>query len=196
MAWSLADCQCQKLGNAASADPANGSPSFLRRRENGRPRFMGRWTRKHRHTTQEPAEGAPSSAGSCVPAIGYPYGAPMRGQGGRKARINETLAQQILCRRRCPRPASRNPARPQRRTLRASACEKFPVYNHRASLQPRTGARRPRGQIGPRGFAALREAPSAAPSRAVWFVSKTLAEPCVASSKLESDPSTLRRHWV
>src|SRR5262245_34354031 len=27
---------------------------------------------RHRHTTQEPAEGSPSSAGSCVPAIGYP----------------------------------------------------------------------------------------------------------------------------
>ena len=39
---------------------------------------------------EEPAEGVPSSAGSCVPAIGYPYGAPVRWQGGRKARMNET----------------------------------------------------------------------------------------------------------
>jgi hypothetical protein len=38
--------------------------------------------------------GVPSSAGSCVPAIGYPLpGAPVRWQGGRKARVKETLAQ-------------------------------------------------------------------------------------------------------
>ena len=55
-------------------------------------------------TTQEPAEGSPSSAGSCVPAIGYPLtGAPVRWQGGRKARMKETPAQPRSFRRRCRR---------------------------------------------------------------------------------------------
>jgi uncharacterized protein YodC (DUF2158 family) len=48
-----------------------------------------------------------ASAGSCVPAIGYPLpGAPVRWQGGRKARVKETLAQPMSfrCRwRRLPR---------------------------------------------------------------------------------------------
>jgi hypothetical protein len=50
---------------------------------------------------QEPAEGSPSSAGSCVPAIGYPLPRPRCVGGGRKARIKETLARPVPFRRRC-----------------------------------------------------------------------------------------------